>query len=345
VASNRHHSRLVRLAVVTALSSVTIGLLPGSSQAAPVQPAATPKTASEAAQKVAELGQQLETLSEDVNGARIRMAKLQAIAARAGKAAKAADAQYATLSSEVGKIVRSTYMAAPFGQFTTLMTSDSPQDFLDQLGTLERMSEQRGKVIGSVLRLKRQLDLARETANKALSEAHRQYAAARTKQRSLDAQITKYRALYNALSARERAQLNGGGTASRAERIPVGSLPPMSGRAKIAVSTALAQVGKPYQWGAAGPYAFDCSGLTMYSWGQAGVSLPHQSAEQYGYGTHVPADLAYLKPGDLLFFYTPIHHVAMYIGNGLQVHAPTSGDVVKVVGVDWSNLVGATRLS
>ena len=120
---------------------------------------------------------------------------------------------------------------------------------------------------------------------------------------------------------------------------------PMSGRAKIAVNAALAQQGKPYVWGAAGPSAFDCSGLTMYAWGQAGVSLPHQSAEQYGYGTHVPADLAVLKPGDLLFFYSPIHHVAMYIGNGLQVHAPTSGDVVRVAGVDWANLVGATRLS
>jgi peptidoglycan DL-endopeptidase CwlO len=346
VASNRHYSRLVRLAVVTAISSVTVGLLPGTGQAAPAQPASAPKTASEAARQVAQLGEQLESLSEEVNGARIRMTKLHDVATKATKAAKAVDAQYATLSGEVGKIVRSTYMSAPFGQFTTLMTSDSPQDFLDQLGTLERMSEQRGKVIGSVLRIKQQLDQARDTAKKASAESNREYAAAKAKQHSLDAQITKYKALYEALSARERAQLNGGGSASRASRIPIGSLPPMSGRAKTAVSAALAQQGKPYQWGAAGPNAFDCSGLMMYAWGVAGVALPHQSAQQYGVGTHVPTDLAYLKPGDLLFFYSPtIHHVAMYIGNGLQVHAPTSGDVVKVVGVDWGNLVGATRLS
>jgi len=324
---------------------VTVGLLPGTGQAAPAQPAATPKTATEAARQVAQLGEQLESLSEEVNGARIRMAKLHTVADKATKAAKTADAQYATLSGEVGKIVRSTYMSAPFGQFTTLMTSDSPQDFLDQLGTLERMSEQRGKVIGSVLRVKQQLDQARDTAKKALTEARQQYVSARAKQRSLDEQITKYRALYNALSARERAQLNGGGSASRSSRIPIGSLPPMSGRAKVAVSAALAQQGKPYVWGAAGPGSFDCSGLMMYAWGQAGVALPHQSAQQFSYGTHVPLDLAYLRPGDLLFFYSPIHHVAMYIGNGLQVHAPTSGDVVKVVGVDWSNLVGATRLT
>ena len=345
MASNRHHARLVRLAVVSAISSVTVGLLPGSGQAAPVKPAATPKTATEAAQKVAQLGNQLEVLSEDVNGAKIRMVKLQSVAAKAREDAAKADKQYATLSGEVSQIVRSTFMAAPFGQFTTLMTSDSPQDFLDQLATLERMSEQRGKVIGSVLRVKRQLDQARDTANKALDDAHHQYVVASTKQNTLNKQIKQYKALYDRLSAQERAQLNGGGTASRGSRISIGPLPPMSARAKIAVDAALAQQGKPYVWGAAGPSSFDCSGLTMYAWGRAGVSLPHQSAQQYGYGTHVPADLAYLKPGDLLFFYSPIHHVAIYIGNGLQVHAPTSGQVVKVVGVDWSNLVGATRLT
>jgi len=324
---------------------VTVALLPGTGQAAPAQPVATPKTASEAAEKVAQLGEQLEALSEDINGARIRVTKLRVVASRANKEAAAADKQYATLSGEVGKIVRSTYMSAPFGQFTTLMTSDSPQDFLDQLSTLERMGEQRGKVIGSVLKVKQQLDRSRDTAKKALAQARTEYATLTAKQRSLNGQAARYKALYNQLSARERSLVNGGGSADRTSRIPVGALPPMSGRAKIAVSVALAQQGKPYVWGAAGPNAFDCSGLTMYSWGQAGVSLPHQSAEQYGYGTHVPTDLAYLKPGDLLFFYYPIHHVAIYIGNGLQVHAPTSGDVVKVVGVDWRNLVGATRLS
>jgi cell wall-associated NlpC family hydrolase len=345
VASNRHIPLLVRLAVATAISSLTIGLLPGAGQAAPVKPVTAPKTASEAAQKVQQLGDQLEVLSEEVNGAQIRVGKLRVAALRATRQAAAADQRYATLSAEVAKIVRSTYTSAPFGQFTTLMTSDSPQDFLEQLSTLERMSEQRSRVIGSVLRAKQQLDQARDKARKTLGAAHLEYATAVAKKKRLQQQIVQYKAIYNRLSAQERAQLNGGTSATRSGRIPTGNLPPMSGRAKIAVDTALAQQGKPYVWGAAGPSSFDCSGLTMYSWGKAGVALPHQSAEQYSYGTHVPTDLAYLKPGDLLFFYSPIHHVAMYIGNGMQVHAPTSGDVVRVVGVDWRNLVGATRLS
>jgi len=343
VASPRLTPRLIRRAVILAVSSVTIGLLPGSSQAAPAQPAATPKTASEAAQKVKELGDQLEILSEEVNGARIRVAKLKASAEIASKQAAEADKKYTTLSTQVALIVQSTYRAAPFGQFTTLMTSDSPQDFLDQLSTLERMSEERGRVIDSVLRVKLQLDQARDRVKKALGKAHAEYTAAVAKKKQLDRQITQFKALYDQLSAQERAQLNGG-TADRRARVPVGNLPPASGRAKIAVQTAMAQLGKPYVWGAAGPSSFDCSGLTMYAWAAAGVSLPHQSGEQYSYGTHVPAQLASLQPGDLLFYYSPIHHVAMYIGNGQQVHAPTSGDVVRVASVDWGNLVGATRL-
>src|SRR5262249_58184671 len=106
---------LVRLAVVSAISAMTLGLLPGAGQATPVQPVTAPKTASEAAQKVQQLGDQLEVLSEEVNGARIRVAKLQQTALAATRQAKVADQQYPTLSVEVAKIVRTTYQSAPFG--------------------------------------------------------------------------------------------------------------------------------------------------------------------------------------------------------------------------------------
>ena len=89
---------------------------------------------------------------------------------------------------------------------------------------------------------------------------------------------------------------------------------------------ALAQVGKPYVFGAAGPGAYDCSGLTMAAWRAAGVSLPHSAADQYNYGHHVSRDQ--LEPGDLIFFYQPIGHVTIYIGNGMMVSAPTEGEPV-----------------
>jgi cell wall-associated NlpC family hydrolase len=98
------------------------------------------------------------------------------------------------------------------------------------------------------------------------------------------------------------------------------------------VATALAQVGKPYVWGAAGPGSFDCSGLTQYAYKAAGVSLPHSSSMQSGMGT--PVSRAALQPGDLVFFYSPVSHVGMYIGNGQMVHASTAGEPVKVAALD-----------
>ncbi|HEX2236633.1 MAG TPA: NlpC/P60 family protein, partial [Actinomycetota bacterium] len=112
-------------------------------------------------------------------------------------------------------------------------------------------------------------------------------------------------------------------------------------RAGIAVQAALDQVGDPYQWGAAGPDAFDCSGLTMYAWAQAGVSLPHNSGAQYAATPRVAA--SDLQPGDLLFFGSPIHHVGMYIGGGQMVAAPYTGSSVGVFPSSRSDFVGAGR--
>jgi len=219
VASNRHTPRLVRLAVVTSITAFTVAMLPATGQATPATPVSTPKTATDAASTVGKLADQLEILTEDINGQAIEVAKLKKVYATAKKQADVADKRYTQLSTEVSAIVRSTYISAPFGQFTTLMTSGSPQDFLDQLSTLERMSHERGKVIGDAVQAKQQLDKARTTAATALRKATTVYTGMQTKKKSLDAQIVKYKALYNALSARERAQLVGpGGSADRGGR-------------------------------------------------------------------------------------------------------------------------------
>jgi cell wall-associated NlpC family hydrolase len=121
----------------------------------------------------------------------------------------------------------------------------------------------------------------------------------------------------------------------------VGAAPAPNPRAQAAVDAALSQVGKPYQWGAAGPDSYDCSGLTMWAWSQAGVALPHNSGAQYAATPRVAQnDWA---PGDLLFFGSPIHHVGMYIGNGRMVEAPYSGQVVRVNSASRSDYVGAGR--
>jgi cell wall-associated NlpC family hydrolase len=124
---------------------------------------------------------------------------------------------------------------------------------------------------------------------------------------------------------------------------PAGVVAPTAA-SQVAVNTALAQLGDPYVWGAAGPDAFDCSGLTMYAYAAAGVSLPHSSNMQSTLGTAV--SYYDLQPGDLVFFYSPVSHVAMYIGNGQIVTAPSSGDVVKITELAYMpEYAGARRVA
>lgn len=133
------------------------------------------------------------------------------------------------------------------------------------------------------------------------------------------------------------------GTTSRSQLTPPAkSVPAIGAGAGRAVQAALSQVGKPYQWGAAGPNAYDCSGLTSWAWAQAGSSLPHSSRAQYGSTTRVSRDD--LQPGDLLFFGNPIHHVGMYIGNGQMVEASRSGTPIRVTSINRSGYVGAGRV-
>jgi peptidoglycan DL-endopeptidase CwlO len=121
--------------------------------------------------------------------------------------------------------------------------------------------------------------------------------------------------------------------------------PPPSGRAAVAVHAAHSAIGIPYKWGGSSPEeGFDCSGLTMWAWGKAGVSLPHSSAAQYAMLPHVGRNQ--LKPGDLLFFYSPISHVAMYVGGGMMIHAKHPGTRVAkepISGYYWAVYVGAGR--
>jgi peptidoglycan DL-endopeptidase CwlO len=108
------------------------------------------------------------------------------------------------------------------------------------------------------------------------------------------------------------------------------------------VSAATGQLGVPYRYAASIPgVAFDCSGLTKYAWAQAGVYLPHQSRQQFASSPRVPKEQA--QPGDLIFYYSPISHVAIYLGGGRLVHAPATGDVVKISAVNWGKVVGVTR--
>ena len=141
------------------------------------------------------------------------------------------------------------------------------------------------------------------------------------------------------------AATNGGGSSSNSGGAAPASYTPapqVSSRSGIAISAAMAQQGVPYRFAASSPgVAFDCSGLTAYAWAQAGVYLPHQSRQQYASVPHVSQ--AEAQPGDLLFYYSPISHVGIYLGNGQLVHAPNTGSTVKVAAVNWGKVTGVGR--
>ena len=121
-----------------------------------------------------------------------------------------------------------------------------------------------------------------------------------------------------------------------------GNIPSVSARAQTAVRAALSQLGVPYRYGMSAPgRAFDCSGLTTYAWGKAGVGLPRNSRRQYNALPKIPKQFA--QPGDLIFTGSPIHHVGIYLGNGTMVHAPQTGDVVKIGPIRWWKVVGVVR--
>lgn len=158
--------------------------------------------------------------------------------------------------------------------------------------------------------------------------------------RQIEQALAEQERLLGSLRADERRALSVQ-RASRSRQPVVTYNGPASGRAAIAVREAYRQLGKPYKWGAAGPDRFDCSGLTMWVWGKAGVSLPHQSRAQYAGGRKVAK--SDLRPGDLTFYGSPIHHVAIYVGGGKMISSPQTGDVVKLRNAMRDDYVGAVR--
>ena len=157
-------------------------------------------------------------------------------------------------------------------------------------------------------------------------------------------QADQYEADYKRLSAAEQAQVNTalGGPALGTPDADVIVSGIASEVIATAIRTALAQVGKPYVFGASGPNGFDCSGLTSFAYRAAGISLPHSSAAQSRLG--VAVSRSDLQPGDLVYFYSPVSHVGLYIGNGMMVHARTYGQPVAVTTVDMNGYAGARRI-
>jgi cell wall-associated NlpC family hydrolase len=329
----RRSGRLRSGLLVGATAALTVSVLPATAAAVP---GATTDPA-EAAERVADAEHQLGIVSEKVNDARVELEKQEAAAADADRVAAEAQAELDALDGQIREVARSAYTDTGLTQFGLLLTSDSAEDFVSQLGTLEAIAGHTNEVVGEVALMADRAESAQAAAEAAEAEAKKVLDEISTQQRTLESQIAEYQRQYAALSAPQQQQVSrvhGGETVSAPSGVVASSA-----AAQTAVDTALAQVGDPYVWGAGGPDAFDCSGLTQYAYSAAGISLPHSSRSQSQMGA--PVSAGNLQPGDLLFYYSPTSHVAMYVGNGKMVHASTSSKPVMVV--DFDSMSGFTH--
>jgi peptidoglycan DL-endopeptidase CwlO len=341
VASPRHPSRSLRSLAILAAVAAALGVFALPASAVPRPP--TPQTASEARAQLQKVNEQLEIIAEKYNDASILLAKRRKEFRTADRKARAIQKEYAVLAEQVRQVVSAAYKNVPFGQFTTMLTSGSPREFIDQLSALGLLARRRGALIDRIAGVRANALRAQSQAQSAFSDAQKLERELRARKGQLNTRANEARAVLSRLSAAEQAAFFAAqGTTDRASRSGRVDVGPASGAATKAVDVALAQVGDPYVWAGSGPDSFDCSGLTMYAWGAAGVALPHSSSGQFGVGTHISR--SEVRAGDLVFFYSPIHHVGIAISNSQMVHSPSFGDVVKISSIDSSPYVGATRV-
>ncbi len=244
------------------------------------------------------------------------------------------------------------YKSGTSASVETILSSESLAELDARIGYLERSQSARVQVFDRLAadrsRLEAELEELEVARTEALATEQRLAELRATLDEKLAAQSDEIDRLNAQIeraerraAARARAAATSAVPAAPAAAVGVAPAPAPNRQSQVAVDAALSQMGKPYSYGASGPDSYDCSGLTMWAWAQAGVSLPHNSGAQYAATTRV--DRSDWEPGDLLFFGSPIHHVGMYIGNGQMVEAPYTGRSVRVVSANRSDYVGAGR--
>jgi cell wall-associated NlpC family hydrolase len=334
--STRRRSRAL-LAVGAALAAVTAGVL------APTTATAAPGSSARAATQVEAAAQQLSVIDGQVQRAEQTVQAQQKSAAAAAAKAALAKAALAKYEPEMRAIAQSGFTGKSQSRVAAFLTSDSAAELVEQMTTLDMIAAHTEEVIAKVAAAQDVARTAKAAADKLAATARAGLAELKAQQAAVQKKVTAYRAEFDRLSATEQATVATALAGPRLSAPSTSDLPLAPGSAAtVAVKAALAQVGKPYVWGATGPSGFDCSGLTSFAWAAAGVALPHSSLAQSELGHAVSR--SQLRPGDLVYFYSPVSHVALYIGNGMMVHARTFGQGVAVTSVDQAGYRGARRI-
>jgi cell wall-associated NlpC family hydrolase len=291
---------------------------------------ATPLTLTQVKAQIAALNEKAEAITEQYNSARDRLSDLQRKAKITERELQRDQAALSKSESKLAAQAAAAYRTGGLDATMSLVTSGSPQTFLDQTSTLQEVAHYQARQVAAANAAQRTMSAHRVLHDAQVKQQRGFLADITAKRNQINNLLAQQKALLNRLSAAARAQYEAEANSVANHQLALRSsyTGPASGQAAAAVQYAYAQLGKPYYYGGAGPNSFDCSGLTMRAWGAAGVALSHNAAAQQ---SSIPqVSLGAMQPGDLVFFGSPAHHVGIYIGGGRMIHAPHTGTVVQI---------------
>ncbi|GAA2351890.1 hypothetical protein Cme02nite_25510 [Catellatospora methionotrophica] len=302
----------------------------------PALPAHAEPSITEIEAEIAKTWEKLEPLVEDYNKVHSDLVKLQKKSATLEAKLQPLRVTVEVTRTRVGVIAAEYYKGGRSTEVNALLSSGSPQQFADQLMILQQIAHGKQEQISATSEAKAKYDGEKATLDKAIADQKAKDADLAAKKKVIEGQMSGLQKL--------RTQAYGSGGSGGALKIGAACPAQMgSGKGQTAASWACKQISKPYVWGAAGPSTFDCSGLTQWAYGKAGVSLTHYTKDQWGETKKVTSPIV----GDLVFFYGDLHHVGMYVGTvggrRVMVHAPHTGDVVRMQYIDVMPVAGYRR--
>ena len=246
------------------------------------------------------------------------------------------------IRDDVAALVVSQYQGQALSTTAQVALAGNPDEFLTKLATVSAYNDQQLQMMSRFVADSKQLQMRQRAARLELADIRKLKQTLAAEKAKIEEKAAAAEDLLSELETEAARRAAAAEAPSRSgERMALTSVA-TSGSAGAAVDYALAQVGDAYSYGATGESAFDCSGLTMRAWAQGGVSLPHSSSAQLGYGS--PVSSSDLQPGDLVFYYSPVSHVGIYIGNGQIVHAANPSTGVQITGVFTMPLTAARRV-
>jgi cell wall-associated NlpC family hydrolase len=248
-----------------------------------------------------------------------------------------------------GRLARQQYQSSgEISSYVRLLLARDPQHALDQGHVIRQLSLERAETVQRVVGSEKKIDVLARAARKALDG---QLTLAERQKKARDdvrGRLKGAEELLASLTVDQLAELNkfekSGAAKAQKKFMASGALSderPPSQEGEKALRYAVRQIGKPYEWGAVGPKAYDCSGLTSRAWDRAGQPIPRTSQEQWARLPRIP--LSELRPGDLVIYFPEATHVALYVGDGMVVQAPRPGTKIKVSPIAANPLLGAVR--